>query len=91
MYKRKKFKSRPGWNEYVEEYHSVDREALKLWIEEGKRRSDTIHDMKKRTSARFKYAVRFIKNHENEIKHEQLAKNLCLNDCKGFWKEIKYE
>ena len=85
----KKLKSRPGWNEYVEEYHTAARDAFKLWVQAGKPREGPVFELKKRSNLRYKYAVRFIKRHVNELKKETLAKKLCVKDQRGFWKEIK--
>ena len=39
--------------------------------------------------SRFKYALRFIKNNENMLRKEALAKNLADLNPKALWSEIK--
>ncbi len=46
--------------------------------------------MKKRTNARFKYALRYIKNNEDPIRRDALATKLQTNNVEGFWKKVKH-
>ena len=39
--------------------------------------------------ARFKYAIRFIKNHESQLRKDLLAKELSQSKPEDFWKEIR--
>ena len=57
--------ARPGWNEHVADLYSDSRRALQLWIDAGKPHDGYIADLHRRTRARCKYAIRFIKKHES--------------------------
>ena len=48
-----------------------------------------LFDMKNRAKARFKGAMRFIRNNEDILRKESLAKKLLCKNDKVFWKEIK--
>ena len=48
-----------------------------------------IHDQHVKCKSRFKYALRFIKNNENMLRKEALAKKLADLNPKAFWSEIK--
>ena len=48
-----------------------------------------LFDMNNRTKARFKGALRFIKNNEDTLKKDSLARKLLSKNDKEFWKEIR--
>ena len=52
-------------------------------------RQDMLFDMNNRTKARFKGALRFIKNNEDTLKKVSLARKLLSKNDKEFWKEIR--
>ena len=52
-------------------------------------RQGMLFDMKNRTKARFKGAMRFIKNNEDTLKKDSLAGKLLSKNDKEFWKEIR--
>ena len=80
---------RPGWNEHVAELHTAARDAFKLWVDTGKSRQGQIFQWKQRSHLRFKYALRFIKNNENTMRADSLARKLQNRGHKDFWKEVK--
>ena len=41
------------------------------------------------TRARFKYSLRFIKQHENRLQSESLANSMSSENPDKFWKEVK--
>ena len=41
----KKFKCRPGWSEYVDELHKVERESFVMWWEAGKPKPGQIFEL----------------------------------------------
>ena len=86
---KKVFKIKPGWNEYVAEHHSAAREAFKCWSEAGRPRQGDVFEIKKQTNARFKYAVRHIKNNENTIRADGLARTFQTNNHDDFWKAVR--
>ena len=55
----------------------------------GKPKQGPVFDMKRRTNAAFKYAVRFIKNNENAMRANSLAKKMQEYKVDVFWKQVK--
>lgn len=80
---------RPGWNEFVAEQYGEARQAFRLWLDAGRPRQGVLLELKKRTNARFKYALRFIKKNENTMRADSLARKLQVNNLTDFWKEVK--
>ena len=58
-------------------------------MDSGSPRQGMLFDMKNRTKARFKRAMRFIKNNEDTLKKDSLARKLLSKNDKEFWKEIR--
>ena len=70
--------------------YEISRDAYFLWRDSGSPRQGMLFDMKNRTKARFKGAMRFIKNNKDTLKKDSLARKLLSkNDDKEFWKEIR--
>ena len=92
MYKFKKVQehSKPGWNEHVAQLHSQARETLLRWVEDGKIKSGPLFELKNKANARFKYALRFVKNNENTMRADSIASKLQNKSYNDFWKEIRY-
>ena len=87
--KKKKYVNRPGWSEYVSEFYKAARDAFSIWCEVGKPRQGPVFELRKRSNARFKYALRFIKSNEEVMRKDSLAKKLAGKSPKAFWDEIK--
>ena len=84
-----KFEIKPGWSEYVAELYKMSRATGRMWCNTGKPRQGEIDELHRSAKAKCKYAIRFIKNHANDMRRESLAKKLVDKDPKVFWKEIK--
>ena len=52
-------------------------------------RSGVIFDQMSRCRARFKLALRFCRQHEDQLKADACAKSLDLDDCNKFWRGVK--
>ena len=68
--------NKPGWTEYVSDLYNYSREIRQVWIENGKPRQGAIFSELSRSRARFKYALRFIRKNESELRKESLAKKM---------------
>ena len=79
--------TRPGWNEHVSELHSAAREDHLRWFEAGKNRPGRLFELKMRANARFKYALRFIKNNEKAMRADSVARKLQGKSYYEFWKK----
>lgn len=60
--KNKKRNTRPGWSEYVAEYHAEAREDTKSCVMAGRPRQEPECEHKKLTNAKYKYGIGFICN-----------------------------
>ncbi len=91
LYKFTKCKGsqRPGWNDHVADLHGVARDTFLMWQDQGKPRQGSIFELKKCTQARFKYALRFIKQNENSMRKDFLARKLSNHTVNDFWKKVK--
>ena len=74
--RRDKAYNRPGWSDYIDELHQSARECFLLWRDTGKPRQGQIFDLMQQSRARFKYAIRAIKQRENALRRESLAKKM---------------
>ena len=82
------FFNKPGWTEYVSEIYNYSREIRQLWMENGKPRQGFIFNELNRSKTRFKYALRFIKKNETNLRKESLANKMTNLSSNEFWKEI---
>ena len=87
--RRDKAYDRPGWSDYVDELHQSAGECFLSWRDTGKPRQGQKFDLMQQSGARFKYAIRAIKQRENAPRREYLAKKMTSNSNCAFWKEIK--
>lgn len=70
-------------------YHAEAKSAFRAWIQAGRSREGPVLDLKKITTAKYKYAVRYINKHEQGMRGDSMAENLLDNDVTVFWKEVK--
>jgi len=78
----------PGWNTYVAEKHEAAREAYMAWMDMGKPRSGHYADNMRRTRATFKLALRYCRNHIEELKADACAENVFEKDSRKFWNSV---
>ena len=78
----------PGWNTYVAEKHDAAREAFLTWVNYGKPKYGFYFDKMKRTRALFKLALRYCRDHIDELKADACAENLFDKDCRKFWNSV---
>jgi len=86
--KKRSYTNKPGWAEYVDSLYT-SREVRHMWVNAGKHRKGPVYDLHVKSNARFKYSLRFIKNNENALGKEALAKKLAEFNHEAFWREIK--
>ena len=66
--------NKPGWSEYVADLYDYSQETRKLWLENSKPRQGFLFSEYSKSKARFKYTMRYIKQNENLLCKESLAK-----------------
>jgi hypothetical protein len=72
----------------VQEKQDAAREAYLTWLDLGRPRVGYHFDSMKRTRALFKLALRYCKNHLEELKADACAESLCDKDCRKFWNNV---
>ena len=80
---------KPGWNEHVGPYKQECSFWFKLWCQAGKPTQGVLFDYYKDAKKQYLYAVRRIKRRENELRKEKLLDQMCKNNSRDFFKEIK--
>ena len=61
-----------------------------MWCNAGKPRQGQIVELYRQSKSRCKYAIRYIKRHENSLRKESLAWKLVDKKHMEFWKEVKH-
>ena len=83
-----KHQNQPGWSDYVADLYQFSRETYKLWQDNGKPRQGPINSIYTQSKRRFKYALRYIKKHENNLRREAIAKKYSEKNPKALWGEV---
>jgi exonuclease III len=78
----------PGWNTYVSEKHDAARQAYMMWLDVSKPRSGYYFENMKRSRAVFKLALRYCREHVDELKADACAESLFDKDCRKFWNNV---
>ena len=77
----------PGWNNFVSEKRAAALEAFRIWKENDRPLTGLIWEVKRRTQAQFKWAVKQCRLLEKQTRADKAASAL-LRSSKLFWKEI---
>ena len=73
---------------YVKEKHELAQEAYTAWVQAGKPKFGTLFDNMKRNRAIFKLALRYCRNHIEEMKADACAESLLNKDARKFWDSV---
>ena len=87
--KNKKFVNKPGWSDHVSDLYKYSREIRSLWLDNGKPRQGHLFVEYTRSRARFKYALKYIKRNEADMRKASLARKMSDLESNEFWKEIR--
>jgi Reverse transcriptase (RNA-dependent DNA polymerase) len=79
----------PGWNDYVQDKYDLSREAFLDWVYSGRPRAGVIFACMSRSRASFKLALRYCRQHVDQMRADACAKALNFNDSKSFWTNVK--
>jgi len=66
----------PGWTTFVKEKHDAARQANLAWLDVVKPKFGFYFDNMKRSRAIFKLALRYCKNHADQLKADACVENL---------------
>ena len=87
--KARPYKCRLGWNGHATDIHNVARECFVMWVDADKPKHGPVFDLMKSFRASFIYAIRFVKNHDSQLRNDSLAQKLLQSKPEDFWKEIR--
>ena len=63
----------PGWSDYVAELYNAHKDVARLWYNAGKPGNGDLFELRRVSKARYKYALRFIKRNEADMRKESLS------------------
>ena len=78
----------PGWNDYVQDLHTVAKKQFFEWVAIGKPRSGELFSHMRRSRAEFKRALRFCRQHEEQLKLNTCELSYDSKDPKAFWNAV---
>jgi hypothetical protein len=78
----------PGWNDYVQDKYDLSREAFLDWVSCGRPRSGAVFSRMSRCRASFKLALRYCRQHVDQMRADACANALDLHDAKRFWSNV---
>ena len=74
---------------HVSGLNKVSRNCFIIWRSSGKPRQGEEFESMRQTRLQFKYALRYVKQHENIMRKDSLAKKLAMSDPTKLWSEIR--
>lgn len=78
----------PGWNTYVRAKHDKARDAFLTWKYSGSPRQGDVYDDMRRARAQFKLALRYCREHIEQMKADACASSVFDKDARKFWKTV---
>ena len=78
-----------GWTDYVKEHKDEALYWHKLWLDNGRPPQGEIALNRRRTRARYHYAIKFVNKEKNRIRSDRMAKAIADNNDRNLWAEAK--
>jgi hypothetical protein len=78
-----------GWNSHVREKHEAAREAFLTWRSNGSVKHGPNFELMRLTRGRFKLALRYCRNHIEQMEADACANALQNQDAKKFWSKVR--
>ena len=79
-----------GWNEFVKEHKKEALYRHQIWLDNGKPRQGDIAFNRRRTRAKYHYAIRFVNKEKNRIRSNRILRELLLTIIEIFgWGQKK--
>jgi hypothetical protein len=78
----------PGWNEFVKDKHELSRQAFLDWVAVGKPHVGLEVTLMRKTRASFKLALRYCRQHEDQLRADSCANSLESKDPRKFWDNV---
>ena len=83
-----RIRKRPGWSEYCRDLYNNASDKFLLWKSLGRVRGGVIFEDMKQSRARFRAALKYIKDNEIRIRKQNLVRAANSNR-KIFWKRVR--
>ena len=87
--KQEKKDSVAGWNEYVSDNRKNALFWHQYWLDKGRPSQGPIALIRRRTRAKYHYAIRFVNKEKNRIKSNKMAQAIANNNDRDLWQEVK--
>ena len=84
------YSNKPGLADYVPDLYKDYRDIGIMWCNAGRPRQGQIFELYRQSKSRCKYAIRYIKRHENSLRKDSLARKLVEKKPRELWKEVKH-
>ncbi|XP_063358893.1 uncharacterized protein LOC134648321 [Cydia amplana] len=78
-----------GWNKHVSDAHREARARFQDWVSCGKPNGGSVFDAMTLSRKMFKSKLRWVQQHQEQIKMDLLAAHHTKNDFRNFWKMTK--
>ena len=81
--------TRAGWNEYVSDNRKNALFWHQYWLDQGRPSQGQIALIRRRTRAKYHYAVRYVNREKNMIRSNRMAEAIANNKDRDLWQEVK--
>ena len=78
-----------GWNEYVREHKDEALYRHQIWVDNGKPSQGEIAFNRRRTRAKYHYAIKYVNKENNRIRSNRMAEAIANNHNRNLWMEAK--
>ena len=78
-----------GWNEYVSDHRKNALFWHQYWLDQGRPSQGQIALIRRRTRAKYHYAIRFVNKERNKIISSNMADAIANNKDRDLWEEAK--
>jgi len=78
-----------GWNDHVKQFKYQSILWHRIWLENGCPHQGLISDIKRKTHAKYKQAVKLVKRNQSDMRAAKMATALQSQDKRNFWCEMK--
>ena len=78
-----------GWNEYIREHKDEALYWHQVWLDNGRPPQGNIALNRRRTRAKYHYAIKFVNKEKNRIISNRMAEAISNNQNRNLWREAK--
>ena len=78
-----------GWNDYVKEHKDEALYWHQVWLDNGRPPQGDIALNRRRTRAKYHYAIKFVNREKHRIRSNKMAEAIASNNDRNLWSEAK--